>query len=282
MKRFSCTLAASSVGFITVATAAIIMLTTASTSHAAVAYGIDGNGNLRLITSLGTMSSVILGSTPFASGGINVGLAIGPSGQLFAGDAGGNIYSLTPTGIPTLIGNPGQGPISGLDWDPTTNRLLAISGGGSPNIFRVSPITGAVVGPTVPANLVGNTPEDIAYYAPGQGLVTYRNAGITAVQLIDLATGGLLGTPAVSGVADNWTGVDVDNSTGNIYMLGWFDDSWQVSNSAGNLTASHLATGNHLDWTAFAISLDVPEPTSTWLIAIGCGTALLRRKRRCI
>lgn len=139
MKRFSCTLAVTSVRFITVATAAIIALTTASTSHAAVAYGIDGNGNLRLITSLGSMSSVILGSTPFASGGINVGLAIGPSGQLFAGDAGGNIYSLT---------------------------------------------------------------------------------------------------------------------------------------------ASHLATGNHLDWTAFAISLDVPEPTSAWLIAIGCGTALLRRKRR--
>ena len=266
--------------FLAVAAVAIISLTAACRSHAAVAYGIDGNGNLRLITSLTTMSSVILGTTPFASGGVNVGLAIGPSGQLFAGDAGGNIYSLTPTGIPTLIGNPGQGPISGLDWDPSTGRLLAISGGGSPNIFRVSPVTGAVVGPTVPANLVGNTPEDIAYYGAGKGLVTYRNAGNTAVQLIDLATGGLLGTPAVSGIIDNWTGVDVDNSTGNIYMLGWYDDSWQVTDSAGNLSATHLATGNHLDWTAFAISLEVPEPASGCLIAAGFVGGLLRRKRR--
>ena len=277
MKRISQFLGAQ---FLTVAGVAIIALTMTSRSHAAVAYGIDGNGNLRLITSLATMSSVVLGSTPFISGGINVGLAIDSAGQLFAGDAGGNIYSLTPNGIPTLIGNPGQGPISGLDWDPATGQLLAISGGGSPNIFRVSPITGAVVGPTVPASLLGNTPEGIAYYGGGLGLVTYRNGGITAVQLINLATGGLFGTPAVSGVVDNWTGVDVDDSTGNIYMLGWFDDSWQVTNSAGNLTAAHLATGNHLDWTAFTISLEVPEPASGWLFALGCGTALLRRRRR--
>ncbi len=43
--------------------------------------------------------------------------------------------------------------------------------------------------------------------------------------------------------------------------------------------ATHLATGNHLDWTAFAISLEVPEPTSGCLIAIGCAGLLFRRKR---
>lgn len=99
-----------------------------------------------------------------------------------------------------------------------------------------------------------------------------RNASLELI--LPFASGGINVGLAIGPSGQLFAGI----STVNIYMLGWFDDSWQVTDSAGNLTATHLATGNHLDWTAFAISLEVPEPASGGLIAIGLAGALLRRR----
>lgn len=253
-------------------------------SHAVSAFGIDGNGFLRMIPNLSTMSSFVLGPTGFATGGVNVGLAIDPNGQLFAGDPAGNLYSLTPTGIPTLIGNPGLGPITGLDWDPVQNNLLVLSA--TYNISHANPVNGAQVGAILTAGVPGGTLlEDIAWLNPSRAYLTFRDPGNTAtfVQLVTLGPSGgaLVGTPATSSSVDNWTGVDVDPATGTAYMLGWLDDSWQVANSSGNLTATHIATGNHLDWTAFAIPFpaEAPEPGTGLLCALGLVGALFRRHR---
>ena len=99
------------------------------------------------------------------------------------------------------------------------------------------------------------------------------------MHLINLTTGALIGTPAVSPAADNWTGVDVDPATNTAYMIGWLDDGWQITNNANNLSATQLGTGTHLDWTAFAI-IPTPEPTSTVLLAGGLLVAASRRQRR--
>ncbi len=260
------------------ALAVAVMLAVAATpeSRAVSAYGIDGAGDLRLITNLNTMTSVVLGPTGF-TGPVNVGLAIDPFGQLYAGDGLGNIYTLAPNGAPTLLGNWGQGPITGLDWDPTNNLLLVLSASPVHQLGHANPGNGAAVGPMFNAAIVGQA-EDIAWLAPGLGYITFLNGPLTELSLINLNTGALLNSPATSAAADNWTGVDVDPATNTAYMIGWDDDGWQIA--PGNTpTTTLLGTGTHLDWTAFAI-IPTPEPTSGMLLAGGLLVAFSRRQRR--
>ena len=249
-------------------------------SRAVSAYGIDGIGDLRLITNLNTMTSTVLGPTGFGVSPVNVGLAIDPLGQLYAANGSGNIYSLAPNGTPTLLGNPGLGPITGLDWDTATNDLLVLSATPAHLIFHANPVTGAFQGPPpVNAGIIGQA-EDIAWLAGSVGYITVLNGPLTEVHLINLTTGLFLpGTPATSGAVDNWTGVDVDPATNTAYMIGWVDDSWQIANGGGNLTATQLGTGTHLDWTAFAI-IPTPEPSSAALLLGSAVFAGLRRQRR--
>ena len=244
------------------------------------AYGIDGNGFLRLIPDLNTMASVVLAPTQFFNGGVNAGLAIAPLGQLYAGDANGDIFSLALNGTATLLGNPGQGPITGLDWDPIASDLLVLSASPASQIFHASPVNGSLIGSPTPANIPGQA-EDIAWLASGLGYVTFLAGAQTWVARMDLTTGNLiLGTPAMSSDVDNWTGVDIDPATNIAYMIGWLDDSWQITDNAGNLTATQLiATGNHLDWTALAIQ-QVPEPSTAALLLGSGAAAALRRQRR--
>jgi hypothetical protein len=96
--------------------------------------------------------------------------------------------------------------------------------------------------------------------------------------LVSLATGALVGTPDSTSILNEWTGVDVDPASGTNYMIGWLDDSWTVTNSAGTLTASHLATNTHADWTAFTMA-SIPEPASVSLIAGGLAFLTMRRRR---
>lgn len=151
------------------AAAAVAVASLPGTQAAVPAYGIDGNGNLRVIPDLNTMASVVLAPTQFFNGGVNVGPAIDPSGSLYAGDTDGNIFNLALNGTATLLGNPGLGPISGLDWNPLTNDLVALSVGGQ--IFRANPVTGLQQGPPpVIAGFTGQA-ESIAWAGPGSGPV---------------------------------------------------------------------------------------------------------------
>jgi hypothetical protein len=251
-------------------------------ASAASAFGIDGNGQLRSISNLSTMSSTVLGLTPFtyAATNGNVGLAQSPSGQLYAGDNFGNIWALSMTGVATPIGNTGvAAPITGLDWDPVNNSLLVFTGGPAYQIFRASPLTGAQIGPAITVNLGGGRAESIAWLNPGRALITYKDPGntISLVQLVAFGSGALVGVPDSTSILQEWTGVDVDPVTGDIFMIGWLDDSWQVTNTAGTLNATHLATGNHLDWTAFTLE-SVPEPGTG--LMLGSGVLFLAARRR--
>ncbi len=230
------------------------------------------------------MSSTILGPTPFnyaATNNGNVGLAISPTGQLYAGDQMGNVYTVSMTGVSTLIGNTGvPGPITGLDWDPQTNSLLVVTGSPTYQIYRASPVNGLQTGPAVSVNVSGGRTESIAWLNPTSAFLAYKDPGntISIVQLVSLATGALVGTPDSTSILNEWTGVDVDPASGTNYMIGWLDDSWTVTNSAGTLTASHLATNTHADWTAFTMA-SIPEPASVSLIAGGLAFLTMRRRR---
>ena len=255
----------------------MLAVVAAPESHAVSAYGIDGAGDLRLITNLNTMSSVVLGPTGL-TGPVNVGLAIDPSGQLYAGDGLGNIYALAPNGAPTLLGNWGLGAITGLDWDPISNDLLVLSASlAGHQLSHANPGNGAQQGSIITALIgTGDQAESIAFLAPGVGLITYLNGASTNVQVVNLNTG-VLGAGATGSPLDNWTGVDVDPSTNTAYMIGWDDDGWQVNPGP---TPVLLGIGTHLDWTALAIP--TPEPTSAMLLAGGLLVAVSRRQRRAV
>lgn len=103
------------------------MLAAPGAQAAVFAYGIDGSGDLRQIDLL-TMQSTVLGSTG-RTGPTNVGLAIDQTDQLYLADSSGGIFYLALNGTTTPIGNPGQGAITGLDWDPVNNNLLVVTAG---------------------------------------------------------------------------------------------------------------------------------------------------------
>lgn len=257
------------------AAVAVIGTMAATGAQAAVnAYGIDGVGDLRQIDLL-TMQSTVLGSTG-RTGPVNVGLAIDPAGQLYLGDGTGGIFSLAYNGTATPIGNPLQGPITGLDWDPITNDLLVVTSGAK--MFHADPLTGNVIGPIVTALVGGGQIESIAFVSSVSGLITFGFGGNSEVSLISLNTGSLFGTPAFSNPGEYWTGVDVDQASAAAYMIGFPDDSWQVTNNAGTLTAAHLAANTHLDWTALAIP--VPEPGTGVLVLLGAAVAAVLGRRR--
>lgn len=112
-------------------------------------------------------------------------------------------------------------------------------------------------------------------------MITYKDPGnsISIVQLVAFGSGALVGVPDSTSILQEWTGVDVDPVTGDIFMIGWLDDSWQVTNTSGTLSAAHLATGNHLDWTAFTLE-SVPEPGTGLLIFSGVLFLAARRRRK--
>lgn len=241
---------------------------------AVLAYGIDGIGELRQIDLL-TMQSTVLGSTGRA-GPFNVGLAIDPNDQLYLADGSGGIFSLALNGTTTLIGNPLQGAITGLDWDPMNNNLLVVTAGLT--FFHADPLTGAALNVPIAIPISGAVIDSIAYVTPTVGLITYAIAGVSKVSLLSLTNGSLLGTPATAVLPDYWTGVDIDPATNIPYMIGFDDDSWQITNNAGTLTDTHIATNGHLDWTALAIP--IPEPGSAVLLLGGAGVLTLSRRRR--
>ena len=82
-----------------------------------LAFGL-GFGSLFTID-LATATATLIGTTTIA--GIPEGLALSPSGMLFATDSGGILYRINPaTAETTFVGSTGLGNIEGLDFNGTT------------------------------------------------------------------------------------------------------------------------------------------------------------------
>lgn len=81
-------------------------------------------------------------ATPIGPTGVGLleGVAVSPSGGLYATDTSGNLYSVSPTtGSAALIGPTGLGNIEGLDFNGST--LLAASFASTPTFYAIDVAT---------------------------------------------------------------------------------------------------------------------------------------------
>jgi hypothetical protein len=168
------------------------------------------------------------------------------TGTLFGTDAfNGNLITINPsTGLATVVGNMGVGPVPALAVDPLTGTIYAGGGGGVPNIYTVNQTTGA-------ATLLGDTGLGLAAVAaldvhPTSGMlyaaVNIAGAGGTGADhlaIIDKATG----AATIVGPFGSCTDVSVPSTGGGSCTIEGMEGI--AFDSVGNLWGSHrvLAAG---------------------------------------
>jgi hypothetical protein len=143
--------------------------------------------------------------TPPLSGTVTIAVTVR---SLFGTDANaGNLLTIDPaTGIGTIVGPMGIGPVPALALDPTTGLMYAATGGGSADLYRVDPGTGATT-------LLGPTG-----LSDGESLVAVGDMAFRADGTL---------YAAVNIVGNGGTGSDnlatIDKMTGQATLIGPFD-----------------------------------------------------------
>jgi hypothetical protein len=127
---------------------------------------------------------------------------------LFGTDANaGNLLTIDPaTGIGTIVGPMGIGPVPALALDPSTGTMYAATGSGSADLYRIDPGTGA-------ATLIGPTGLSDGESLAAVGDMAFRADGILYA--------------AVNVVGNGGTGSDnlatINKTTGKATLIGPFD-----------------------------------------------------------
>ncbi len=161
-------------------------------------------------------------------------------GTLFGTDAfNGNLITINPsTGVASLVGSLGVGPIPSLAVDPETGVIYAGGGGGSPQIYTVNPTTGA-------ATLLGDTGLGFA----AVGGLDFNNVGGTLYAAVNIAGAGgtgadhlaiinkTTGAATVVGPFGSCTGVTIPSTGGGSCTIEGMEGI--AFDPLGNLWGSH-------------------------------------------
>jgi hypothetical protein len=202
---------------------------------------------------LTTGTATLIGNT-----GINLveGLALSPTGVLFATDDSGTLYTLNKTtgAIASTIGSTGLGDVEGLAF--AGNQLVATNFSSTTSLFAINTTTAA-------ATLVAATNPNIAV--------------VRAATATSATTGFVL---AGSTGSESLFSIDATGATvnlGAINPISGFGNAYTVS-TTGNYTLIG-STGTHffLDLT---IPTAVPEPSSLALCSMAGVIGLVIRFRR--
>lgn len=187
-------------------------------------------------------------------------IAFAPWGTLYGVSHGqpsnvpsaGKLYTITLTGVATLIGTMTQfvGPEGDIAFDPTTGLLYAVSGTGP--LFRIDTADAS-------CTPVGNLPTDLpggadysglAFDADGQ-LFVWSTFG-QVVRRVDKTNANVLATVSLSSSAGGSIGgMAFDPSTGTAYIAGGESGSAQLSTvdtTLGTRTAVGPLTGMDGVW----------------------------------
>ncbi len=174
--------------------------------------------------------------------GIDGSLSFGPGGRLYGFDDLNRLgtVSLTTGAVTRVPGAPRSPVIYGMDYCPDEDRFLAITsagGGTTPDLIRIDPSTGFVVGFLDTGILMDNVPRGLAFDVDGN-LVLTEIPGI--VHILNPDTGrpirtyrGTTPTPQGLGLACRGD----FNRSGNINFLDFL--SFQNAFDTGDLSADY-------------------------------------------
>jgi hypothetical protein len=220
---------------------------------------------------LTTGTATLIGNT-----GINLveGLALSPTGVLFATDNGGTLYTLNKTtgAITSTIGSTGLGDVEGLAF--AGNQLVATNFNSTTSLFAINTTTAN-------ATKIADTNPNVGVVraltatSATTGFFLAGSTGSESLFSID-ATGATVNLGAINPISLFAVALAAD-AGGTLYSLDSLGNAYTVSNT-GNYTLIG-STGSHffLDLT---IATAVPEPSSLALCSIAGVLGLVIRFRR--
>jgi sugar lactone lactonase YvrE len=209
----------------------------------------------------------------FASTGLNkpVGLAFDKSGNLYVANEGNNtIEKFNSSAQGTLFASTGLAGPTGLAFDTNGNLFVT-----NPLNDTIEKFNSNGVG-TVFANLASglNVPQGLAFDKNGNLFVS--NVGVDAPNansVVEFNSAGA-GTNFASGLSQ--PGGLAFDSSGNLYVVETGSGRVDKIDTSGNRTPGTFLPGG----TPVGIAIQVPEPATWALVALGAATLLGSRQSR--
>ncbi len=284
--------------FLSLAAVAGALLPGASSSQAALAYGLTADGLVAFDTDAPSSSSGSVFFSGLSGGDVIVDIDFRPSdGQLYGMASTGRVYTINPsTGAATVNTSAGVGllgVVTAADFNPVADRLRVLSEGDVNS--RLTPGTGVYTNDGT-FSYSGGLPNpnlgSAAYTHSFQGVT----AGIgTTLYSIDIDTDSLV-IHSVAPQFSSLTAVGALNFNGLGINFG-VDSGFDIYSTGQGFNTGYLTNGNTLyevdltncdltelgaiggagSVTSLAV---VPEPTSLLLAGLPIGLLALRRKRQ--
>jgi hypothetical protein len=245
-------------------------------AQAQTGYAISGDSLYTVDLSAGT--AALIGNDGL-SGNTLEGLAIAPSGSLFATDNAGSLYSLSDaTGAATLIGSTGRGDIEGLDFFGST--LVGTDNSSSSTFFSIDTATAVT---TNIIQVATGAIRGLDSTGPNSALVISDTPVFQSLQSVNLTTGAVTNIGTLQGTGkDLFFGLDFA-SDGNLYGLGGNGNIDRIDPATGQTTLisnANIGSG-FLDFKA---NSPVPEASTTvslgFLLALGGVVIATKRKKQ--
>ena len=237
--------------------AGVLALSVRSAAADQLGFAVDNTTNLFSVD-LTTATATPIGPT----GQFLQGLAISPTGSLFATDFLGNLFSVSnTTGAATLIGSTGLGDVEGLSFNGTTLIGTNFSNLGGPT--TVSAINTTTAAPTTITTFSQGPVRAMAVVNPNTIDVASDSPVSQSLVQVNLLTGtntslGQLPSMGAALIAALNFGTD-----GVLYALDPFGNEFMIASNGAGIPVGNTGGQDWLDLTMASTVLDPPLPLAS-------------------